>query len=259
MTDDERQGPMGLERGLDLLELIAKSPQDECTFTSLMQATGFGKPVLSRLLKSLKKRGLIMRDDDTRTFRRGPALLTLTAGMEWAPRSRKALSFQAEPLLLEISKQFDQSTMCLHWSGQRIECVTSIIPNEGLAAWTVGQHHENLYYAPWGWISAHLGGRQELLDRQLEEHPERQEAAQKGLEDLSRQGWIGYKGRHCYRVAAPVFCAGNRYTGVMGSFLNPLAMTNYDLEDFGKAMLDASRSCSAALGWKKPQKETEIA
>jgi len=245
---EDRIGPRALERGLDLLELVSARPEG-LTFSDLVRELGLAKPVLSRLLKSLQERGMVVREPETRRYHRGPGLVRLAAGMEWAPDSRKAIAHHATPVLIRLRKRYEQSFLAVHWNHRLIECVATTVPEHGLATWSVGERHERLDRGPIGLCCAIYGGAEERL-RSAETDEAVRLAQDRERIHLAERGWARFEGRRCHRLAAPLLCVGDRFVGALGCFAHPLAMEDYGGDELGAALGDAAREVSRLLGWQ---------
>ncbi|GAA3382585.1 helix-turn-helix domain-containing protein [Cryptosporangium minutisporangium] len=63
------------ERLIDLVDLLASAPTEEFTLADIARAAGLGKPTVHPMVVALARRGWLLRDPGTRTYRLGPALV----------------------------------------------------------------------------------------------------------------------------------------------------------------------------------------
>jgi DNA-binding IclR family transcriptional regulator len=233
---------MALERGLDVLAWIAEKPEG-LSFSEVWDRLACAKPAASRLLKALKARELIVKDPVTRRFHRGPGLVRLAQGMEWAPTSRKALAHAADPELDRLRQECQHSLLAAHWGGRALECVTTALAVDGLAVWSIGDRRDNFEHGPLGWC---------ILK-------ERGEALPAGAEDadacLREYRWCAQQRPASWRLAAPVRCRGDRLVGVLGCFANPLTCSDDDVFTLGQHLREAADAVARQLGWTPPAPE----
>lgn len=250
MTDpdeNDRSGPMALERGLDILEILSEE-QDPQRFSDLVQRLGTTKAVTSRLLKALVARDMVIKEHDTGHYRRGPGLTLLARGMDYAPHTRKALSHACQARVATLSQRFGHTVMTVHWNGATMESVARHIAEDGLAAWSIGEKRQRLSHAPWGWIilhELHLQGDDATYESACAESCHDIPSA---ISAYQQDGWITAEKVSCIRIAAPIHCHGGRLVGVMGLFINPLAMQGHDLNDLGQALCETTQTVSHSLG-----------
>jgi DNA-binding IclR family transcriptional regulator len=105
-------------RALDLLERVAALPEP-AGLLELASATGLDKSTAARLLAFLSARELVARDNDTRRYAPGPALVALGAGV----LRRSSLRSIARPHL-ERLRDATEETATLHVHvGDRVVCI----------------------------------------------------------------------------------------------------------------------------------------
>lgn len=222
MTDrDDRLGPMGLERGLDVLECLtseaeASPHQPGLRFTTLHQRLGIAKPVLSRLLKSLIARGYVCKHDDQRRYVRGSALLQLTRGMEVVPLRRQAFCQLAGSAVSQMSNQLGATAMALYWDGQVLESVASAPVEEGLAAWPQGTRRDQFQRGPWGMFV--LAERGEDPQARIDADPRAMDRTviDRCLAEIAEHDTLLLDRRHCLRAVAAVRAADRSLIGELG-------------------------------------------
>jgi DNA-binding IclR family transcriptional regulator len=66
-----------LDRGIELLRLLAEAGAEGCRLTDLQRETGLSKPTIHRLLQTLKNHALAAQVDETKRYCLGPEIAAL--------------------------------------------------------------------------------------------------------------------------------------------------------------------------------------
>lgn len=101
-SGEGRAGARTLEKGIDLLEILAGRP-DGMSNLDLSRVAGIDKSTSHRLLTTLERRGLVYRDAATKRFRIGQGLVDLAAPTAMTP------PVIARPVLAELVDRTSES------------------------------------------------------------------------------------------------------------------------------------------------------
>lgn len=103
MKDSNNHDEVGvLIKSMNLLVCLAEAP---LTVVELSDRTGISKPTVYRILRTLDSGGFVVREQDSRKYILGPALI----GLGRATRNSTYLIRYARPTLIELSKKYDET------------------------------------------------------------------------------------------------------------------------------------------------------
>jgi DNA-binding IclR family transcriptional regulator len=108
-----------IARLLAVLDALAKAATEGMRLTDVVEVTGLGKTTAHRILGGLASHGLTEQDSDTGRYFIGLKMLS------WATAARDRFSFArlAEPALLRISRQTQDTIYLVVRSGDDIVCL----------------------------------------------------------------------------------------------------------------------------------------
>jgi DNA-binding IclR family transcriptional regulator len=112
--DERRYRAPALEKGLDVLELLAREP-DPMTLTGIVQRLGRSHGELFRMIQVLEFRGYIEQDPESDGYRLTDRLFSLGLGQ---PRTRHLVE-AALPIMRKLAFELGQSChLAMHSSGE---------------------------------------------------------------------------------------------------------------------------------------------
>lgn len=252
---DERLGPMGLERGLDVLECLAleadRHPEKPgLRFTTLHQRLGIAKPVLSRLLKSLIARGYVVKLEEQRRYIRGAAVVQLSRCMEPAPHRRMTFVSLAADVVQQISNHFSVTAMALYWDGHALESVAASTVEDGLAAWPLGTRRDHFQRGPWGMFVLAETGEDPRVRVAADPRAMDLPLITQCLQEIAQDDCLLLDRRHCLRAVAAVRSSLGHLVGEIG-ILAPSAQLS---DDERQALRNRLRQEANALGQRFDQR-----
>lgn len=127
MKQDSPSAVKSLDRGLDILEFIARARHPP-TFSRLLGELGIPRSSLFHLLTNLQARGFVARDDATDGYCLGPSLRQLVRA---APQ--RALSSQVSPFLQALSAELNETCGFYVRAGDMVEVIASAISMQTLS------------------------------------------------------------------------------------------------------------------------------
>ena len=209
MTAD-RTGSRTLSRGLAVLGVLGGS-SDGCTVAELASATTLDRAVLYRLLDTLCDEGFVVRDDDSRRYHLGVALVELGARASRGLEVRR-LALPAMRALMEQCRE----AVCLAVRDRHDVVVVDRVEPPGLfvrVGYHVGFRHPLHVGAHGRGLLAFLDAdeRSRIADRSPNLHAELEACRTRGFAISADELERGAAG-----VAAPIFDRAGRPIASMG-------------------------------------------
>lgn len=210
-------GPVGvvpaLERGLDILELVAK--QGALGFGEIAGPLGLPPASAARLLKVLCQRGYLCKRAGNR-YEIGAQVLALSPASQQIARLRRV----ARPFMEALHAQTGQTTILFHWNGTVWECIAKILNENGMVMQEVGSIRVDIFDYPWGpFAYADLLARSLVEDSRVLLPPNKVDGSlaakmESGMEEYRRLGYIACSGKNL-RVTAPIQEGSGRLLGAL--------------------------------------------
>ncbi len=225
-------GSRTLSRGLALLTALGEN-NDGATVSGLAEATGLDRAVLYRLLDTLTAEGFVTRDNETRKYRLGLAMLELGVRAAAGLEVRRLAGPPLRALMEEVGE-----TACLAVRDREDLVVVEVIepPDRFVQVnYRIGFRH------PLG-TSAHGKALMAFLPDGARD-PELQPVRQRGVAYTRDELEAGASG-----VAAPVFDHTGKAVAAVG-IVAPSARLP-EPEQVALRVLRAAREISERLGWR---------
>jgi IclR family acetate operon transcriptional repressor len=125
-----RNSPSGtiaaLERGLSILEELAEAPG--MALTELAARLSVPKGSIHRHLAVLERHGYVTRSPDTKRYALGPRLIHLG----YSARGQLKLGTTAEPLMVELRDQFNETVHLAVFDGDQVTHVHAVVSRHPL-------------------------------------------------------------------------------------------------------------------------------
>lgn len=244
-----------VERAADVLLYFAESSQPDLGVTEVADGLGLSKAAVHRMLASLRSRGLIQLDEDTRRYSLGVAAMRL--GLAYLERID--VRRMAKPYLVGLSKATNETATLSVRIGRNRVYVDQVIPDrEVIMSVTLGEP-----------FPLHAGASSKaflafLTDAEIEDYLSHSplesltadtivdvRALRKELGVVKAQGWacsFAERKGGAASVAVPIFGHDASPQAVM-SVCGPLERFSAELEDCRRALMSASEGLSRELGW----------
>jgi DNA-binding IclR family transcriptional regulator len=200
---DKTQAP-ALDRGLDILELIAES--GPLSYRAIIERLGLPQASAARILKRLCCREYAIKDENGE-YCLGPALETLRTAPDMPARLRRA----GEAVLKRLRDTIGQTAILFHWNGTAWECVAKETHEDSITMPQVGEVRVDIFDYPWG-----VFAYEQLLkeDRKLVLKADTSRL-EKRLKAFVKDGYVADSGRSFSRLAAPLKDSGGNVLGAL--------------------------------------------
>lgn len=109
-----------LDRGVELLRLLANAGDEGCRLVELQRETGLSKPTVHRLLKALKSHALVDQLDDSRRYCLGPEIAVLGWLMS---RRLSELKKRCEEEMAALAESTGDTTFLAVPAGREAICI----------------------------------------------------------------------------------------------------------------------------------------
>ncbi|MBN1863779.1 MAG: helix-turn-helix domain-containing protein [Victivallales bacterium] len=238
-----------LHNGLEVIELLGAGGED-IGFNQIAVHLGVSKATTSRVLKVLRTRGYVVKDQLNGRYRPGPRMSVFGNSLPAAEILRRGLPAVLESLLDKVSN----TVLFIFWNGHELQCLAKKTHQSSVPMQEVGHLDSDLTAGPWGWLvydSLDDAGRREAEAR-MRDTLDWRPIFDKWSEFFKKNGFC-YDDQELYRplrrLAAPVHGADG-LVGALGIGGNPLTIKNVNLKKFGKILKEHAAVLSASLGNK---------
>ncbi|MBU0638116.1 MAG: helix-turn-helix domain-containing protein, partial [Planctomycetes bacterium] len=140
-------GAPGLERGLDIIELIGAAPAP-VRFNDIAQHLGVSHVSASRILRVLRDRGFVEKDAVSGRYKPGAKMTLVGLSIPVVERLRREAAVLL-PALMECTRS---TILVIHWTGAHMHCIAKQTHPESIAMQPLGEIRTNLLDCPWGWL-----------------------------------------------------------------------------------------------------------
>jgi IclR family acetate operon transcriptional repressor len=253
-TEQVGQTAATVERAADVLVLFTERDQPTLGVTEIAEALGLSKPAVHRILASLRTRGLIELDDETRRYSLG--LTSMRLGLAYLDRIdiRKV----AAPELSSLSRRTQETATLSIRTGDHRVYVDQVTPaREVIMAVSLGVPYP-----------LHAGGSSKaflafLSDEEIEDYLDSDrlgrlteqtitdpDVLRKELRDIRARGYaqsFAERQHGAASVAAPILDHHGRPAAVV-SVCGPLERFKGELAACAQALTEATARLSARMG-----------
>lgn len=244
-----------IERAVDVLQAFTETDASTLGVTEIARRLDLSKAVVHRILTSLRAKGLIEADPDTRRYSLGPAALVLglayLRNIDVRDRARMVLRDL-------VDKTNETATLSIRRGDARVY-VDQITPSREVIM-TVQMGHP---------YPLHAGASSKAFlahfsDMELDAYLERElqaltditvtdpEALRSELAGIRARGYsvsYGERQEGAGSVAAPVFDHDGRAVAVI-SVCGPVERFREEVEEIAPVVVQATRELSGSLGWE---------
>lgn len=244
-----------VERAADVLLHFVATPQPSLGVTEIAEDLGLSKAAVHRILASLRSRGLIDLDEQTRRYSLGVAAMRL--GLSYL--DRLDVRRIASPFLVELSERTNETaTLSIRVGLRRVYVEQITPPREVIMSVSLGTAYPLHAGASSRAFLAYFTDQE--LDKYLEDVPLESltpgtitdvEALRADLAEVRAQGYARSTAERmngAASVAAPVFGHDKAPIAVI-SVCGPLERFSVEFEHCRDALLDVSQRLSEKCGW----------
>jgi DNA-binding IclR family transcriptional regulator len=219
-SNNKPTGVQAVRRALDLLVSLARTG-GEASLTQLVRRVGLNKSTAYQLLASLRVRGFVEKNSETRYYRLGPTVLEIAASF----LDDSDLITRAEPVLKEIrDRTGETATLHLLVGDQRVTVAKAESPNPIRRTVSLGDVAPLLRGSGGKSILAFMGPRrvQSVISRLQRSGALKKTETQaflKELESIWTKGFSIERGGHVpggFGISVPLFGAGGEVIGSLG-------------------------------------------
>lgn len=252
-----RSGVATVERALDVLNYFVESGEPDLGVTEIAAALGLSKPVVHRLLNSLRAGDLIHADERTRRYSLGVGAMRLGQ----AYLRQIDLSAMAKPVLAELSNVTQETaTLSLRQGRYRFyidqvtpkrDVIMSVDIGEPFPLHAGASSKVFLAHQPQEFIDAYVADPIMALTANTTTDAQ---ALLDELEVIRHRGWTASDGQRkagASSVAAPVFNHRNEVAAVI-SVCGPTDRFVGERDVCREHLLTATRELSRRMGWVEP-------
>lgn len=244
-----------VERAMDVLTLFASSDEPTLGVTEIATELDLSKAVVFRILASLREKGFVDSDDESRRYRLGAAALRL--GLSYL--ERVDLRSVARPWLEELRTQTDETATLSIRNGDHRIYVDQVVPDRDVKMTvqlgrSVPLHAGASSKAMLAFLDA--DEIDDYLESTLEKLTDATVVApstlRKELRVIRERGYavsFGERLQGAGSVAAPVFDHHGDVAGVV-SVSGPLDRFRREVDQIWPAVLKATNAISIQLGFK---------
>jgi IclR family acetate operon transcriptional repressor len=255
MTQTDQPTIGTVERAVDVLTAFTEAEGPTLGVTELARQLGLSKAVVHRILTSLRAKGLVSVDENTRRYSLGPAALAL--GLAYLRHID--VRDQARGLLRDLCAQTNETaTLSIRRGDDRIYVDQVTPPREVMMTVQLGHPYPLhagasskafLAQLPDAELARYLSRGLEQLTAITVTDPE---SLRRELAEIRAQGCaISYGERQegAGSVAAPVFDHEGRAAAVV-SVCGPVERFRREVHDIAPILVDATERLSRRLGWE---------
>ena len=237
-----------LHNGLEVLELLGACGGD-VGFNEVASHLGVSKATTSRVLKVLRMRGYVVKDQLNGRYRPGPRMSLLGNSLPAAEILRRSL-----PGVLEsLREKVGNTVLFIFWNGHELQCLDKRVHQGSVPMQEVGHLDRDLTAGPWGWLvydSLDDAGRRDAETR-MRDSIDWCPIFEKLGKFFKKNGFC-YDDQELYRplrrLAAPV-SVGGKLVGALAIGGNPLTIKNSEVKRLGKILKEHAATLSASLGF----------
>jgi IclR family transcriptional regulator, acetate operon repressor len=254
-TESQSQTASTVERSSDVLLLFAEPGANTLGVTEIADRLGLSKPTVHRILASLRLRGLVELDEETRRYALG--LSTMRLGLAYLDRID--VRRLAAPELVQLSRATSETATLSIRTGNYRVYVDQVTPSrEVIMSVSLGipyplhagaSSKAFLAFLPDEEVDAYLDGTQ--LTPLTEATPVDPEAIRKDLAAIRRRGYAQSSGERqpgSTSVAAPVLDHHGRPVGVV-SISGPRERFRGEARKAATVLMEATAGLSARMGY----------
>ena len=235
-----------LENGLNILELLNKSPEG-LNFAEIQRRVDTSKSTLIRLLKVLVSKNYILRNKDGK-YQRDYNMSIIGASTQI-----DILRYHVHPVLESFADQLDQgNTVVLIGSTEREMIVLDMIQREGsIYMQAPGTVRDDFSYAPWAWIfySHMTASQRDAIKSKItvsdfdKKFPEWEKFYRENNYCFDSE----FVFEHIRRIAAPVFNNNGKAIAAIAIGGNKLSMPDKNIDEIGKKLIAATEQLSSVI------------
>lgn len=242
-----------IERAADVLFLFANSDTPTLGVTEISAELDISKAVVHRILASLRDRGLVFLDEESRRYSLGPAVLVLADAYRHGIDHRAVASAAMRQLMERVSETV---TMSVLNDGRRVYVDQVTPPLEVKMTVQVGASYPLHAGASSKAFLANVpvGLRNEVLAGELPAVTDStivsREALEAELDEIRERGWavsLGEREAGAGSVAAPVFDHTGEPVMVL-SVCGPLERFRSRVDELAEALVDTTTELSRRFG-----------
>jgi IclR family transcriptional regulator, KDG regulon repressor len=247
----EQAGVPALQRGLTLLEMIAQN-RSPLGFNQFVQELKLPKASVSRLLKVLRDRGYVVKDEKSGTYSPGIRMSILGGSQTTALTLRR----EAELLLPALVDAVHNTAIVILWTGEYMQCLARGLYESSIPMQEPGNITTDLSRYPWGWLFFKTLPKAEQA-RAMARFQDATLFNKRLLERMKRFQDLGYLYDnqeifpHVRRLGVPVFDGTGKIVGAAGIGGNPLSLPDSKVRSFGLKLKEFAAHLSAQLGWRR--------
>ncbi len=257
MATEARPQTIGaVERAADLLNAFTELDGANAGVTELSERLGLSKAVVHRILASLRARGFIDLDEQTRRYSLGPASLAL--GLTYLQQID--VLGVARSVLRELSdKTNETATLSIRRGDVRMYVDQVTPPREVKMTVQLGHPYPLhaggsskafLAHLPAAHIDEYLAGPLEALGENTITDPV---LLRRNLGEIRKRGYaasFGERQEGAASIAAPVFDHEGGTVAVI-SVCGPVERFRDEVDEIAPVLLEATRELSRKLGWER--------
>lgn len=256
MNASQPQTIAGVERALDVLLLFGRAGTASLGVTEVADELALSKAVVHRILTTLRTKGFVELDDDTRRYELGPSALTLGLSL----LDRLDVQDLARDALRELSLRTNETATLSVRAGWDRVYVDQVTPDRDIKMVVqLGSRHPLHAGASSKALLAFLSDelRQAWLDRgALERVTPSTTTSKKQLKaelaTIRERGYavsLGERQEGAGSVAAPIMMHDGKVAGVV-SVCGPVERFRDEVEACAADLLEVTSAVSLRLGWR---------
>lgn len=255
MTQPSGQSVTSVERAADVLNAFTAADGSTLGVTEIANQLSLSKAVVHRILTSLRSRGLVEIDDESRRYSLGPAALALGLTYLQTIDVREA----ARPLLRELSDATGETATLSIRRGVVRLYIDQVTPDREVKMTVQLGHPYPLHagssskaflaYLPEGEVEAVLGGELVALTDRTITDPD---GLRKELATVRKTGFaksLGERQTGAGSVASAVFDHEGSPVAVI-SVCGPAERFRTEVDEVAPLLVAKTRELSRQLGWK---------
>jgi len=244
-----------LENGLTIVEMLSQA-ELPMRFGEILAGLSISKASAIRLLKVLRARGYVVKDERSGGYLPGPRLATLgRPGLE-AETMRRA----SGRILEELSADAGSTALAIHFDGRRMQCLSKVVHQASAPMQQVGTIMLDLDGTPWGWVFYTTLNEASRVEshRHMHDAAAFKRRLKKRIAFYERKGFA-YDDQTMFkslrRLTAMVRDASGAIVGAVGIGGNPLTIPDGRVDALGKRVRRAADELSRAMGWAEPTRK----
>jgi DNA-binding IclR family transcriptional regulator len=237
-----------LERGLTIIEMLAKrnAPIGFNEFSTELQIS---KASTSRLLKVLKTREYINKDEETGKYLPGSGMMIL----KQLDVQRQHLITQVRPILSGLMNQTQNTIALFYWNAPVFEMLDKEIHPNSVGMQPVGKINSLSTDNPWGWlVYSSLDNNEKIsygkeIASQMIKFDEQ-------INHYHDNGFVFDDGcilKGIRRFAAPIYDHTDKIVAVLAIGGNYLTIPDDKIKEFGNLLVQKALLISKSMGLKR--------